>query len=77
MRTGRIGRESEIKEMGAQSDERRRVQGVINFSNTYGEKNLFGAEGGKRMKGEDKRRRKSENMFITPIMKTLHLMTSY
>jgi len=56
VRTGRIGRE--IKEIGAESNERRRVQGVINHIATNGEKNVFGAEGGKKMKGEDKKRRK-------------------
>ena len=51
MKRGRIGRE--IKEIGVESGERRRQQGIINYSGTNEKKNIFGAEGGKKMKEED------------------------
>jgi hypothetical protein len=47
VRTGRRGREREIKETRIESDEKRRIQGVITYSGTNGEKRLFGAEGEK------------------------------
>jgi len=37
--------------LGVERDKRRRVQGVINYSSTDGEKNIFGAERGEKMKG--------------------------
>jgi hypothetical protein len=53
VRTGRRGREREIKEMGVESSERIRVLGVINYSCTKVKKNVFGAGGGEYMKGEE------------------------
>jgi hypothetical protein len=35
VRTGRIGREREIKEMRIESGERRGVKGIINYSRRY------------------------------------------
>jgi len=53
VRRGRRGREGQIKGMGVESGERRRVQGVINYSSTNWKKNVFGAEGGEKMKGKE------------------------
>jgi hypothetical protein len=44
VRRGRRGREREIKEMGVESDERRIILEVINYSCTEGKKNVFGSE---------------------------------
>jgi hypothetical protein len=74
VRTGRRGREREIKEIGVERDERKRIQGVINYSITNGKKNVSGAEGREKMK--ERTRKKTENIFITPIMKSLHILTS-
>jgi hypothetical protein len=59
VRRGRIGREREIKEMRIESGERRRVQGVINYSGTNGEKKLFGVEGGKKFEGKELEEKKN------------------
>jgi hypothetical protein len=58
VRTGRRGREREIKEMEVKSDERKRVQGVINYSGTNWKKNVFGTEEGEKMKGRSRREEK-------------------
>jgi hypothetical protein len=53
VRTGWRGRERENKELAVESDERKRVRGVINYSGTDGTKNVFGTEGEEKMKREE------------------------
>jgi hypothetical protein len=52
VRTGWRGRGRKIKEMREERGERRRVQGVINYSRTNWKKNVLGAEGGEKIKPE-------------------------
>jgi hypothetical protein len=49
--TGRRGLEREIRGMGVESGERRKVLVIIKYSSTNRKKNVFGAEGGEKVKG--------------------------
>ena len=75
MRTGRRGREREIKEMGVESGERRRVLGLLITSAPMGRKmNLEQNE--EKGEGGGVEEKKNKNIFITLIMKTLHILVA-